>query len=80
MFNDAKLIYDFARMVRGADTKKLERALVSMPVLDPHYIYCFFRYIPGSDKKLGLQAILKTKNKLYIRMYLEDVLGKRAKN
>jgi len=73
---DASLIYDFARLVHGADRKKLEKAIVTMPKLDPHYIYCFFRYISGSDKKAGLEAILKTGNKLYIKKYNQDILGR----
>lgn len=72
--NNAKLIYDFAHLIKGADKKRCEKAIVTTAPLDPHYIYCFFRYIKGSDKKLGKKAMESTKNSFYIGMYSKDVL------
>jgi len=72
--NNAQLIYNFARLVQKSNKKKLEQAVISTNPLDPMYIYSFFRFIRGADKKLGLEVIKKTKNTFFITMYKKDIM------
>jgi len=69
--------YDFAKGIKGADTKAHEQVILELN--QPHYSYFFARDIPGANIEEHFKVILNSGDKTYLDAFIKYVNYKNTK-